>query len=103
MSRIDALQKWLTERQDDPLVLHALAIEYAKAGEPEKALQCWTSLREKDRSYLPVYYPAAELAMETGQTELAEEWLAQGILVAREKGDQKTERELRSLREIQDE
>ena len=102
-SRIDTLKQWLRERPEDPLVRHALAMEHARSGDVSAALSCWEELRAQKAGYLPLYYPAAKLALENDYDVSARELLQEGIRIAREQQDKKTEAELVSLQQEYDE
>lgn len=103
ITRIDTLKQWLKERPEDPLIRHALAMEYARIGDVSMALGYWQELRNEKADYLPLYYPAAKLALENDYALLSRELLEAGIRIAREQKDKKTEEELVSLQQEFDE
>jgi len=102
-SRLETIKKWLVERPEDALVRHALAMEHARLGDVSAALACWQELRIQQADYLPLYYPAAKLAMENDNEGLSRELVQHGITIARNQQDKKTEAELISLQQQLDE
>ncbi|MFO7180937.1 MAG: tetratricopeptide repeat protein [Pseudomonadota bacterium] len=102
--RLATLIQMTSAGTQDPFVWYALALEYRKEGRVEEALATFTTLRERNPDYLPMYLMAGQMLLENDRREAAREWLGAGIALARRKGDGKTLSELEAtLDEASDE
>lgn len=96
-TRIEQLLRFLETSPDDPFLYHALALEYIKEGEKEKAeFQFLHNLREHPE-YLPTYYHLAVFYLDKGEEDQANPLLQKGMELARAGGDDHSYRELKSL------
>lgn len=95
-SRLALLEQYYTEDPGDPFNIYALALEYRR-DHPTKTTTLFNILLERHPTYIPVYYQAGILMMETGESERAKEVILNGIAAARIAGDQKALNELKSL------
>src|SRR6185503_21242603 len=95
MDRLKSLLQFAAEEPDEPFNLYALALEYLKV-DTNEALLLFQRLVDRHPEYLPTYYPYAQLLAEKKDGAGAERIFAQGIEVARSKGELKTMRELQS-------
>jgi tetratricopeptide (TPR) repeat protein len=86
--RLLFLEKMTSEGSKDPFHWYALALEYAGLGRHDEALATFDALRAIDRGYVPMYLMCGTMLGKSGRFEEAEAWLAQGVDVARGKGDQ---------------
>jgi Tfp pilus assembly protein PilF len=82
MDRIAMLQQLLTEHPNEALPRYSLAMEYAKAGNPEAALAEFSKLLEQHPDYANGYFMAAQTLAKTGQTDAAKDYLRNGISAA---------------------
>ena len=98
IDRIKQLEQFISEDPDDPFNYYALGLEYAKAHE-YKALDIFSRLRKDHKDYLPTYYQLAKLYESAGQKENAVLTLSEGIAVAKQQKDFKTQQELMSALE----
>jgi len=96
MDRIAKLHEFLKASPDDSFVQHALALEYVKLGDEEKARQLFENLLTRDENYVGSYYHLAKLLERIDQKEDAMRWYEKGMLKAKEAGDQHAYNELRS-------
>jgi predicted Zn-dependent protease len=78
----------------DSFAWYALALEYRKEQRFDDAVQAFETLRKNDPGYLALYLMAGQTLAEAGRAAEASTWLAQGIALARERGDSKTLSEL---------
>ncbi|HEV8245281.1 MAG TPA: tetratricopeptide repeat protein [Polyangiaceae bacterium] len=90
------LEKMIAAGQADSFAYYALGMEYRREGRIDDAVATFTTLREKDANYLPVYLMAGQMLLEHERAETASEWLRAGIELARSKGDMKALGELES-------
>ncbi|HHP7237043.1 tetratricopeptide repeat protein [Longibacter sp.] len=94
--RLDQLLDFYEEDPDDNFVRFALAQEYLKRDQPEKALALFEELVDTDPDYVGTYYHLGKLYEQLGRTPDAIETYDQGIEVARDQRDTK------NLSELQD-
>jgi tetratricopeptide (TPR) repeat protein len=92
--RLAFLEQTVSAGTADSFAHYALALEYRKEQRYEDSERAFRALRDKDPEYLPLYLMAGQTLIDAGRTADAREWLEQGILVARKRGDQKTLGEL---------
>jgi hypothetical protein len=97
MSRLDEIRKLLENEPDDPFLLYASALEIEHIEGREKALLVLLNLRSIAPLYLPLYYKAAELALELGKYSLTDELIKDGIVLAKKLNNSKTTSELVGL------
>lgn len=96
MDRIERLEHFLTVNPKDNFVQHALALEYAKRGETERAQCLFETLLERDENYIGSYYHLAKLLEGKGDAEAAVLVYEKGMQKAKEAGDNHSYSELRS-------
>jgi Tfp pilus assembly protein PilF len=99
MQRIERLQQllhFLEEEPDSPFNLYAIALEYIKLSDVEKALEYFDKLLKMHESYVPSYYHAAALYAETEQNEQAKAIYEKGIEISKKIGDAHALRELQN-------
>ena len=94
--RLTQLLQFLQEEPDDPFNIYCLANEY-KNNDPDKAMEYYRDLLLNHAEYLPTYYHAAELHINSNEIEQAEKVIADGIVLALKQNDQLALRELRNL------
>ena len=92
--RLEMLEKLTRSGQAEAFAWYGLALEYKKLGRFDAALSTFQTLRANDPEYLAMYLMAAQLLLEQQRTADAREWLEQGIVLARKRGDNKTLGEL---------
>ena len=91
---ISALEKLLGTPRDGALLRYSLGLEYAKAGEPQKALAHLREALVRDPLYSAAWKLLAKLLGDSGQTQEALAAYRQGIDAARKKGDRQAEKEM---------
>jgi tetratricopeptide (TPR) repeat protein len=82
MDRIAMLQQLLTEHPNEALPRYSLAMEYSNAGQVESALAEFDKLLELHPEYANGYFMAAQTLAKTGKTDVAKEYLRNGIRAA---------------------
>jgi tetratricopeptide (TPR) repeat protein len=99
MNRIEQLQQFLKESPEDSFLVHALALEYQKAGDELRARQYFEQNLSKAPGYVATYYHLGKLLERAGATEEAIRIYSLGMDQARAAGDQHALSELRSVYE----
>ncbi len=99
MNRIDQLQDFLKDSPDDNFLVHALALEYLKSGDEEKAKHYFEQNLHRAPQYIATYYHLGKLLERNGATDEAIRIYSQGMEQARAAGDNHALSELRSVYE----
>jgi len=94
MNRIEILQGFLKENPNDSFSRYALALEYAKLGQHETAVQEFETVKKSDPDYVATYFQLGQLYQKMGQTHEAEKTFRTGITVATKLGEDHTRSEL---------
>ncbi len=94
MDRLQRLLEMLEEQPRDAFLLYALAKEYEKTGEQQKALQAFLTLRSLHPDYVGFYYHLGKLYERLGQVDKARETYAEGMERCQAVGDQHAYSEL---------
>ncbi len=85
--RLAFLEKMTSEGSKDPFAWYGLAMEYAGLDRTQDALTTFIKLRELEAGYVPMYLMCGTMLVKAGQIDEGREWLSQGAVVARQKGD----------------
>jgi Tfp pilus assembly protein PilF len=94
MERIQKLKEFLQSNPQDSFVQHALALEYVKLGDDQEARKFFENILTTDPNYIGSYYHLAQLLQRIDQREEAIKWYEQGMLKAKEAGDNHAYNEL---------
>lgn len=94
MNRIEILQGFLQENPNDSFSRYALALEYAKLGNHENAVEEFEAVKQNDPDYVATYYQLGQLYQKIGRTHEAEKTFRTGIAVAARLGEDHTRGEL---------
>jgi hypothetical protein len=92
--RLATLEKLTQSGSADSFAWYALALEYRKEGRTDDAVRAFSTLRERDAGYLPMYLMAGQMLNEADRSAEARTWLEQGIELARSRADSKALGEL---------
>lgn len=92
--RLRQLQDFLKASPDDSFLIFAIAKEYEKEGEQDKAMQHYLELKSKDPEYVGLYYHLGKLYEEKENFDLAIETYHTGMDVAKSQGDKHAFNEL---------
>lgn len=98
-TRIEQLTAFLSESPSDNFLIHALALEYAKAGDFNNAKAYFEKNLALDKSYIATYYHLGKLYENNGMEKAAIDIYHKGMQVAQTIGDQHAFSELRSVYE----
>lgn len=93
--RLKQLLSFLREDPEDPFTLFAIALEYRHV-EDAKSRKYFEKLLDEHPDYLGTYYHAAALYIDVGENGLAERVYKNGLTLAKNLGDLKTYKELKS-------
>ena len=94
--RIQRLLEMLLEEPNDSFLLYALATEYLKLNDTQKALFYYLETVNSDEDYVGVYYHLAKLYEVLKENENAYETYQKGMKIARKIGDNHAFSELQS-------
>jgi tetratricopeptide (TPR) repeat protein len=93
-SRIEQLQEFIKEDNNDSFLKYALALEYNMIGENNIAIQCFLKLIKEDINYVASYYQLGKLYESLNDVEKALEVYKKGIEIAKKMENKKTLLEL---------
>ncbi len=99
MDRIERILSFLKENPNDSFLEHALALEYIKLGEVNKAKHIFLNLLNRDPAYIGSYYHLAKLLESSGLPDEAINWYRRGMIEAKKQNDMKTYNELETALE----
>lgn len=99
MEKIEKLKSFLINSPGDSFLKHALALEYIKLGDEDKARKLFLEILGSDPSYIGSYYHLARLLERTGETENAKIWYERGMIAAKQAGDNHAFNELQAAYE----
>lgn len=94
MNKIEQLEHFLQTAPGDSFLMHALALEYIKAGNDGKARGLFEQILAEKADYVGSYYHLAKLLERTGEKELAIYWYQKGMEEAKAAGDRHAYNEL---------
>lgn len=94
--RKDHLITLLTEDPTDEFAQYALAQEYRKEGELDKAIETFESLRQQNPEYVGLYYHLAQTYVDQDKVDKATFIYSTGIEIAKRIGDQHALSELQN-------
>ena len=99
MDRIVMLTEILTANPADSCARYGLALEYAKSGQIEPALQEFKTLVETNPDYTPGYFMAAQALATADRVDEAKRWLVDGISSAVRTGNTHAQSEMTAMLE----
>ena len=99
MERIEKLTAFLKKSPQDSFLQHALALEYVKLGDDEKAKNLFEAILATDAGYIGTYYHLGKLLERTGNQPQAIETYQKGMVEAKKAGDNHTFNELQAAYE----
>lgn len=97
--RIAKLQDFLAKTPNDCFLNHALALEYIKLGDEQKAKSIFEKNMTHDENYVATYYHLAKLLERIGEEDDAIAVYEKGMEVAKAQNDMHSYSELRSAHE----
>jgi tetratricopeptide (TPR) repeat protein len=94
MTRLQQLEEMLRNEPHDAFLNYALALEFAKINEIEKAIMIIEMILNREENYLGAYYQLGKFYEQSLQPEKAVEVYQRGIEIARRCNNKKTLGEL---------
>ncbi len=86
-TRLEKLEEFLTAHPQDAFARYGLALECAKAGEHNAAIEHFQRLLADHPDYVGGYFHYGQLLAKLARKEEAKQILSAGIVVARKAGD----------------
>jgi tetratricopeptide (TPR) repeat protein len=99
MQRIHQIEQMLKESGFDCFLTHALALEYIKIGNDEKAQSLFKEVLAKDEQYVGTYYHLAKLYERMSDEPMAIATYEKGMAIAKTLNEKHAFGELRSAYE----
>jgi predicted Zn-dependent protease len=97
MDRVAELSQILSHNPNDAFARYGLAMELAKTGEVEPALQEFGKLLSAHPDYTAGYFMAAQTLTAAGRREEAKKMLADGIASAKRTGHAHAQSEMEAM------
>ncbi len=94
--RIEKLLAFLKDAPDDCFLNHALALEYVKIDDDEKARNLFEKNKANDANYVATYYHLGKLLERVGNPNEAIAIYEEGMQVAKNANDQHSYNELQA-------
>ena len=91
--------EFLQQTPGDNFLRHALALEYIKEGNDDKARVLFEAILHESPEYVGSYYHLAKLLERNGETQKAIEWYEKGMQAARTVNDNHAYNELQAAYE----
>lgn len=102
MDRIEQLRNFLATTPQDSFLQHALALEYIKINEDEKAEILFQEILTREPGYVGSWYHLARLQERKGENEAAIKTYEKGMEEAKTAGDKHAYNELMMARDEND-
>lgn len=102
-SRLELLNQMLLKEPGDPFLNYAMALEFHKGGEKQKAIALLENIIRVDANYLAAYYQLGKFYEEISEKNKSIEIYQKGIFIAQAQKNMKTLSELReALQQIEE-
>lgn len=95
-NRMEILRSMLAQNPQDSFARYGLAMEYAQAGDLERAVAEYTALIALNPDYCAAYYHGGQALEKLGRLEEARDLYQKGIEAATRTGDGHTHSELQA-------
>lgn len=99
MNRIEKILEYLQKNQKDNFLRHALALEYVKLGDDDKAQTLFEAVLKDSPDYIGSYYHLGKLLERKSEKESAINCYEKGMNAAKAANDQHAYNELQSAYE----
>ncbi len=95
--RLTQLHRLFEADPNDPFLTYGIALEHAKAGEPDDAITWLDKTLSIDGKYCYAFFQKAKMLDQKGDTDAARQVLTEGIATAQQAGDAHAADEMREL------
>jgi len=99
MDRVEKLLEMLKESPADDFLTHALALEWIKQGDDEKARKLFEDILDRNPNYTGSYYHLGKLLERQGNNTGALKVYDTGMQLTKKLGEQRAYQELKSAQE----
>ena len=99
MQRIERIIEFLKQQPKDNFLRHALALEYMKLEDFDKAKNLFLEILTESPDYIGSYYHLAKCLVTLQEVDSAIEWYEKGMAVAKAAKDDHSYRELQAAYE----
>ena len=99
MDRVEKLLEMLKESPADDFLTHALALEWIKQGDDEKARKLFEDILDRNPNYTGSYYHLGKLLERQGNNTGALKVYDTGMQLTKKFGEQRAYQELKSAQE----
>ncbi len=99
MDRMGMLKQVLEQNPNDTFARYGLAMEYAREGQVDGALQEFQTLVQANPDYTAAYFQAAQALARADRTDDARQWLRNGIACAERVRDEHAKSEMSAMLE----
>jgi tetratricopeptide (TPR) repeat protein len=100
MDRQETLQAMLSQDPRNTFARYGLAMEHAKSGQLDEAVQEYRVLLENNPDYAAAYFHGGQALENLGRVEEARQWYERGIEVTSRTGDAHTQSELQAALDL---
>ena len=94
MSRLEQILQMLKEDPADPFLNYAMALEFAKLGNIDTAIDAIEGIIARDENYIGAYYQLGKFYEQSLQPEMAITTYQKGIVIAKKQNNNKVLGEL---------
>jgi Tfp pilus assembly protein PilF len=99
VERIEKIKQFLKNTPKDSFLQHALALEYIKSGQDDKAKTLFENILSQDPAYIGSYYHMAKLLERINNIPAAINYYEKGMEAAKKAGDMHALNELKAAKE----
>lgn len=99
-TRLETLQNMVAQNPTDTFARYGLAMEYAGAGQWEKAVEAFRALLAVNPNYAAAYFHGGRALEKLGRLEDARRLYEEGIAVTTQTGDLHTHSELQAALDL---
>lgn len=99
-SRLEVLKQIVAQNPADAFARYGLAMEYAKAGDVERAVAEFTATLKADPNYVAAYYHGGQALERLGRLDEARDTYRRGIEVCTAAGNLHTRGELQAALDL---
>lgn len=100
MDRQETLRAMLSQDPRNTFARYGLAMEHAKSGQLDEAVEEYRVLLENDPNYAAAYFHGGQALENLGRVEEARQWYEHGIEVTSQTGDAHAQSELQAALDL---